>query len=114
MYKIFVLCLIVVSGFNLIMSKSYGENSMAKNISKNALIVDVRSPEEFIEKHITGAINIPLPEIEKRISEFGNKKREIVVYCHSGRRSKMAQDILKKAGFTNVENGGGIDQMMNQ
>ncbi len=79
---------------------------------KNVLILDVRTPEEFSQGHIEGAINIPVQEIEKMIGELNKyKKYEIIVYCRSGSRSRKASEILIKHGFRNVYNlkGGFIE-----
>ena len=81
-------------------------------IPEGALIVDVRTPGEYSAGHFPGAVSIPLDTVEKRLSEFGNKHRTIVVYCRSGRRSGIAQQILKDAGYTDVRNGGGLSHMM--
>lgn len=75
-------------------------------IQKGALIVDVRSASEFAEGHYPGAVNVPVEEVERRLAEFGaDKNRTIVVYCRSGRRSGMAQQILQKNGYAHVLNG---------
>jgi phage shock protein E len=80
-------------------------------IKAGALVVDVRTPAEFTAGAYPGAINIPLDQIEKRLSEFGDHKRSIVVYCRSGHRSGQAQALLMKGGFTDVTNGGGLKNM---
>jgi len=70
---------------------------------ENALIVDVRSPQEFASGHFEGAVNIPVNELEQHLSEFEGKE-QIVVYCRSGARSGNAKNILAGEGFTNVIN----------
>jgi len=80
--------------------------------SNEPVVVDVRTPEEFRSGAISGAINIPLDELQKRINELGSPNREITLYCASGARSSYAQQFLKNKGFANVKNGGGIMQMM--
>ncbi|MCX8147654.1 MAG: rhodanese-like domain-containing protein [Thermaurantimonas sp.] len=72
---------------------------------RKALLVDVRTPQEFAEGTAKGAINIPLQEIQSRINEFKTDK-PIVVFCRSGARSARAEQILKQNGITNVINGG--------
>ncbi len=72
------------------------------------LFLDVRTPDEYVDGHIKGAVLIPVQELEKRLSEVPKDKR-IYVYCHSGKRSVRASNILVGAGFTNIENvEGGI------
>ena len=80
-------------------------------IDKGALIVDVRTPEEFTAGHYEGSVNIPLGELESKIDLFGDKENHIVVYCRTGNRSGKAEDILKKNGYKNVINGGGLKDM---
>jgi phage shock protein E len=80
-------------------------------IKAGALVVDVRTPAEFASGAYQGAINIPLDQVEKRLAEFGDHKRAIVVYCRSGNRSGQAKAILEKNGFVDVTNGGGLKDM---
>lgn len=73
--------------------------------NQDAIIVDVRSNQEFNEGHLPGAINIPYYEIKRNISNFINdKNQEIVVYCQEGVRSKQAYKILKKMNYQKVFN----------
>jgi NADPH-dependent 2,4-dienoyl-CoA reductase/sulfur reductase-like enzyme/rhodanese-related sulfurtransferase len=80
--------------------------------STGKLVVDVRTPGEFATGAFPGAVNIPVDELPSRIAELGAKDREIVLYCASGARSGYASKILAQVGFSNLENGGGIAQMM--
>ena len=86
----------------------------AADTSNEPVVVDVRTPQEFAGGAYPGAINIPLDELQARISELGSKSREITLYCASGARSAYGQRGLQQMGFTNVKNGGGIMQMMRQ
>ena len=73
------------------------------------IIIDARTDEEFAEGHIKGAILIPEYEIADRAEkELKNKDALILVYCRSGRRSKIASEELVKLGYTNVKEFGGI------
>ena len=73
------------------------------------IILDVRTPEEFAEKHIPNAINIPNENIgTDEISALPDKNQLIMVYCRSGRRSKEAAEKLVKLGYTNIVEFGGI------
>ena len=77
---------------------------------ENYVILDVRTEEEFAEKRIAGAILIPYDEIEARAEgELADKAQLILVYCRSGRRSKIAAETLAKLGYTNVKEFGGIN-----
>ncbi len=74
------------------------------------VILDVRTPEEFAERHIEGAILIPDYEIgEKAESILTDKDQLILVYCRSGRRSKNAANELATLGYTNIKEFGGIN-----
>lgn len=70
---------------------------------QGAIIVDVRSEQEYKEGHIEGAINIPDYEINSNIADaLSNKEKEIILYCQSGSRSKKAYKKLKKFGYQKV------------
>ena len=72
-------------------------------------IIDARTEEEFAEGHIENAILIPEYEIANRAEkELTDKEQLILVYCRSGRRSKIASEELVKLGYTNVKEFGGI------
>ena len=73
------------------------------------IIIDARTEEEFSEGHIEDAILIPEYEIAERAEkELPDKEQLILVYCRSGRRSKIASDELVKLGYSNVKEFGGI------
>ena len=73
------------------------------------VILDVRRIDEFAEKHIPGAINIPNEEIgDEPIPQLPDKDQLILVYCRSGNRSKQASEKLVALGYTNVVEFGGI------
>lgn len=73
------------------------------------VIIDARTEEEFAEGHIEGAILIPEYEIADRAEqELPDKAQLILVYCRSGRRSKIASQALADLGYTNVKEFGGI------
>ena len=73
------------------------------------IIIDARTDEEFAEGHIENAILIPEYEIAERAEkELPDKEQVILVYCRSGRRSKIASEELVKLGYTNVKEFGGI------
>lgn len=74
------------------------------------IILDVRTTEEYSEKHIPGAINIPNETIgTEDIPELPDKEQLILVYCRSGNRSKQASEKLVKLGYTNIVEFGGIN-----
>lgn len=93
---------------------SYRRISMDEAVAMMAeesgyIILDVRTPEEFAEKHIPNAINVPNETIgTDEISQLPDKDQLIMVYCRSGRRSKEAAEKLTALGYTNIVEFGGI------
>ena len=97
-----------------------GEKSMYEQITpedakkimdsgEDVIILDVREQDEFDEGHIPDAILIPYTEIENKAEEMlPDKNKQILVYCRSGRRSKIASESLASLGYTNVKEFGGI------
>lgn len=84
--------------------------NMIENES-NYIILDVRTPEEFKDKHIPNAINVPNESIGTNvISELPDKNQLILVYCRSGNRSKQASEKLAALGYTNIVEFGGINE----
>ena len=74
------------------------------------IILDVRTPEEYRERHIPNAINIPNETIgTEEIPDLPDKDQLILVYCRSGNRSKQASEKLVKLGYTNIVEFGGIN-----
>jgi rhodanese-related sulfurtransferase len=81
----------------------------------SAIVVDVRTPEEFRTGAYPGATNIPLDALAQRSEELGtDSSRDITVYCASGARSAYAERLLRSLGYNNVKNGGGIAAMMSR
>jgi len=73
-----------------------------------AILLDVRTPQEYREGHIPDSKNIPLQAIDKVADLAENKDTVLYVYCHSGARSRQAVSYLQYMGYTNVQNIGGI------
>lgn len=95
---------------SLLLISACGAASGSQNISsatlfnqlqnEEMLILDVRTPEEYRAGHVPGAINIPHTELSRQIDKLTNYKNSpVVVYCRSGRRAGVANNILSKAGF---------------
>ena len=79
------------------------------------IILDVRTPEEYADKHIPGAINVPNETIgSQEIPGLPQKDQLILVYCRSGNRSKQASEKLAALGYTNVVEFGGINDWPGQ
>lgn len=79
-----------------------------------AIIVDVRTKNEFSGGHIKGAINIPLSDLQKNISKLKDKNKPIITCCASGARSASAKSILSNNGYSQVYNGGGWMSLNNK
>lgn len=74
-------------------------------IKQGAIIIDVRSPQEYKEGHLDGAISIPDYQIKKEVEKkIPNKDEFIVVYCSTGHRSQRVQKMLNNMGYKNVYN----------
>ena len=85
------------------------EAKQIMDTGEDYIILDVRTQEEYDEGHIPGALLIPDTEIEARAEEIlTDKDQLILVYCRSGRRSKLAAEALVELGYTNIKEFGGI------
>ena len=75
----------------------------------NAVLLDVRTPEEHKNGYLKGAVLLPLAELESKIvNEVPDKNTPIYIYCRSGRRSGIAVEKLKAVGYTKLHNLGGL------
>ena len=83
----------------------------AGKLADDALLIDVRTPGEFASGAAPDAVNIPLDEIQTRISEAtSDKNKPIILYCHSGARAAIAAKTLRKAGYADVSNVGTLSR----
>jgi phage shock protein E len=85
-------------------------------ISSGAVVIDVRTPDEFAGGHLPTATNIAVAEIGDHLADVdklvgGDKSRGIVLYCAAGSRAAKAKKILEEAGYQRVVNGGGYDDL---
>ena len=76
--------------------------------STGAVLLDVRTPQEYSEGHIPESKNVPLQALDNVGSVVENKDIELFVYCYSGARSRQAATMLGQMGYTKVNNIGGI------
>ncbi len=76
-----------------------------------AVVIDVRTPEEFAAGHVDGAINLPYDQISAASVGKLDKKADVLLYCRSGRRSAIARDTLQKLGFAKVHDAGGLQSV---
>ncbi len=91
-----------------------GPKADFKTLVKNgAIVLDVRSKDEYAGGHIKGSINIPLDQISSQLSKI-DKSKVVITCCASGMRSASAKSILKSKGFSEVHNGGGWFSLQNK
>ncbi|AEK22160.1 DUF6132 family protein [Capnocytophaga canimorsus] len=96
----------VLGGLLFSMFKNKKKDTMnLKEIATDALIVDVRTPEEFNQGHFQGSINIPLQEIAQRADEIKNSQKPVIFCCRSGARSEQATTYFRNQGL-DCYNGG--------
>ena len=74
-------------------------------LKKGAIVIDVRSPEEFVSGHFEGSLNIPLQHLATQVGDL-DKNKTVLLCCKSGIRSGMAVAVLKNLGFKEVVNAG--------
>jgi rhodanese-related sulfurtransferase len=83
-------------------------------IKQGAIILDVRSKDEFSEGHIKNSINIPVDQLSDNLSKLKDKNKCIICCCASGMRSGAAKRILESKGYKAVFNGGGWNSLQNK
>ena len=89
------------------------EKAMTQQVNTKGVWIDVRSAEEFNAGHLQDAVNIPHDQILERIQSVSpDKDAPVNLYCRSGRRAESALNELKKAGYTNVTNHGGYEDLV--
>ena len=87
------------------MNKDITKEELNSYIKQGTIVIDVRSPQEYREGHVDGAISIPDYQIKREIRKYvPNKYQLIVVYCSTGHRSQRVQQILENMGYSNVYN----------
>lgn len=92
----------------LFRAKDINAGIRAYRNTPDAVLLDVRTEEEYIDRHIPRALNIPLDELEEVAKSIPDRNTPIFVHCLSGARSETAVAALKKMGYTHVTNIGGI------
>ena len=96
--------------FRFLMMRRAPASVVAEKLQAGATVVDVRSEAEFRGGGYRGAINVPLQVLATRLDRIP-KDRPVVVYCRSGSRSAMAARMLRKAGYADVSNAGGLHHL---
>jgi len=78
------------------------------NKTSGAVLLDVRTPQEYREGHIPGSKNVPLQELDRISAVAAGENTPLFVYCYSGARSRQAVSALERMGYRNIKNIGGI------
>lgn len=94
--------------FDMFRQKDINQGIKEYQSVSGAVLLDVRTPQEYKEGHVPESKNIPLQTIDKVTSVVRTKETPLFVYCYSGSRSSRAVNVLKRMGYTNVINIGGI------
>ena len=97
-----------MSFFDFLKSPDINQELKKYDATAGAVLIDVRTPQEYQTGHIPGSSNVPLQSIGDVDRIAGQKETPIFVYCHSGSRSRQAATLLGKMGYTQVNNLGGI------
>ena len=86
---------------------------LKNKVTQGGILLDVRSNQEYKERHLQGAINIPDYEIKNRVQrEIPKKNQLVVIYCQYGGRSRNVYNMMKNMGYTNIYNlSGGLDMI---
>ncbi len=83
-------------------------------LEEGAIILDVRTKNEYDGGHIKNSVNIPVDQLQKNLSKLKDKNKPIITCCASGMRSASAKSILQNNGYKNVHNGGGWSSLNNK
>ena len=94
--------------FDFLKKPDFNEGLETYKNTKDAVLLDVRTPEEFSEGRVPGSRNLPLQNIDTAEEAVKDKDTPLFVYCYSGARSRQAVNRLQKMGYTSVTNIGGI------
>ncbi len=94
--------------FNLLKTKDINAGVKSFRATKDAILLDVRTAEEYADGHIEGSRNLPLQNIGQAAAVIADQSTPLFVHCRSGGRSAAATAELKRIGYTNVNDIGGI------
>ena len=92
-------------------SQILSANTAREYLKQGALLVDVRTPDEYRSGHLPGSVNIPLDRVREELPRrLPDKSHPVLLHCRSGRRSALAEQQLRALGYTNVLNLGSYGQ----
>lgn len=110
MISLFLLTALLVSACSTASSQLISPDAYVSQFTETDaehILIDVRTPQEFAEGHIAGAVNIPFDQISTRLDEIPTNI-DVVVYCQSGRRSAIAASTLVENNYSSIYDLGGI------
>jgi len=97
----------MIQWFKTFFSLSKAKPAWAALVQEGAILIDVRTQEEYTSGSVPKAVNVPLAQLVAKCSKY-NKQTPLIVFCRSGIRSQQAKRILDQLGYERVYNGGGI------
>ena len=115
--RLFAMCMALVLSAPVKADKVLGDVKAASSglelIESGALLIDVRSEEEFKSGHLEGSVNIPHTDLDALKAAIGSEKdRSVVLYCRSGNRAGRVLDALAKLGYTEIYNATGYTALV--
>lgn len=111
-WTIVIIAVAVLAGFYLLKRMSFvSEETARQHLANGALVIDVRSPEEFQSGRVPNAINIPLGELREQLpAQVKDKNQVLLLHCLSGGRSGIAQQQARAMGYANTFNLGSLSR----
>ncbi|WP_067221453.1 rhodanese-like domain-containing protein [Marinomonas gallaica] len=109
-FSILALIALIIGVFSLSATASKRSDVAWQALNNGAMLIDVRTAQEFKSGHLEEAVNMPLSSLNKLANPI-DRDTSIVVYCRSGSRAGHAKRQLYDMGFVNVINGGGLEEM---
>lgn len=94
--------------FDFLRGPSIDEGVREYHDTEGAVLLDVRTPQEFAQGHVPGSVNVPLQELNRVTAVVPDPATPLFVYCQSGGRSGQAVSALQRAGYTAAKNIGGM------
>ena len=96
------------------LEKLFGDKTDYKKLAtEGEVILDVRTPVEFTDGHINGAVNVPVDQIRNVLGDLKRKNKPVITCCRSGARSAISTNLLKNAGIVAL-NGGSWTSLLNK
>lgn len=110
-HTLLILLAAIIAIFSIHALASKRSDKAWQALEQGAVLIDVRTASEYEADHIEGAVNMPLSSLSKLANTI-DRDKTVVVYCRSGSRASHAKRYLYDMGFTNVLNGGGLEEML--